>query len=208
MTKNAPLRPVLWAQSDSDTAAAHCVVVLMRDSRELSHNSRMQPNEIRQCFAYHYWALGQLFNHLAELTPAQLNAETDRFYSGSAFLAMRHLLDVDWSWMQWSMGLPGKDYLWEVEPLPDLAALQAFVAREQHRVLDYLDRLSQEDLAGEVDIGSAQGRAPRWFKRWQILLHIINHGTEHRTELAHYLTDLGHSPGELNFMHYLFNVAK
>ena len=46
------------------------------------------------------------------------------------------------------------------------------------------------------------------FGIWMANVHIVNHGTEHLTELAHYLTDVGHSPGEINFMHYLTNIEK
>ena len=174
----------------------------------MPHNLRMEQREIRQLFDYHYWAYGHLIGHLSQLTPAQISAPSDRFYHQTAFLTVRHLLDVDWSWMQWCMGLPGFEYFWEVEDLPDLKALQGFLTREQHRVMAYLDILSADDLAREIDIGTAQRREPCWFKQWQILLHIVNHGTEHLTELAHYLTDVGHSPGEINFMHYLTNIEK
>ena len=167
----------------------------------------MEPQEIRQLFEYHYWAHGQIIGHIAQLTPAQITATSDRFYHGTAFLTLRHVLDVDWSWMQWCMGLPGFKYLWEVEDLPDFAALQAFLVRKRPPVMTYIASLSAEDLARDIDIGTAQRSTPRWFKQWQILLHIVNHGTEHRTELAHYLTDLGHSPGEINFMHYLSQIA-
>jgi uncharacterized damage-inducible protein DinB len=37
-----------------------------------------------------------------------------------------------------------------------------------------------------------------WIARWQGIVHCANHATQHRSELAMMLTDLGRSPGDMD----------
>jgi uncharacterized damage-inducible protein DinB len=37
---------------------------------------------------------------------------------------------------------------------------------------------------------------------WQMLVHVVNHGTQHRAEAAALLTAEGRSPGELDLINY------
>ena len=39
---------------------------------------------------------------------------------------------------------------------------------------------------------------------WQQLAHLANHSTQHRSEVAEMLTQMGRSPGDLDLMQYLF----
>ena len=42
---------------------------------------------------------------------------------------------------------------------------------------------------------------------WQMLAHVVNHGTQHRSEAAALMTEAGHSPGDLDMIDYVDELA-
>lgn len=50
----------------------------------------------------------------------------------------------------------------------------------------YVASLDGDALAEPLPLGTAA--CPRWL----IIAHVVNHRTQHRSELAHYLADCGH----------------
>ena len=42
---------------------------------------------------------------------------------------------------------------------------------------------------------------------WQMLVHVVNHGTQHRAEAAVLLTAASRSPGELDLINYAEELA-
>jgi len=81
---------------------------------------------------------------------------------------------------------------------PTIAAFEEHWREEEKAMSAYLAGLSDEDMESHLiyttDTGIKRDRI-----LWHCLLHVVNHGTQHRGEAAALLTDYGHSPGDLDF---------
>jgi uncharacterized damage-inducible protein DinB len=147
---------------------------------------------------YHAWANDRLLSTAAELTDEELHrpATHDR---GSAFETIRHLVDVDWSWREFCVGHDvGETYVWDHGfSLDEIPQLHAFTLEEDARLRDLVASLDQTALDERLVMSEDPGDM---IPRWLILAHIVNHGTQHRSELARYFTVCGHSPGDLDLL--------
>ena len=66
---------------------------------------------------------------------------------------------------------------------------------------DYLTRLNEAELAQPLSYVNLKGE--RWvYPLWQQLMHQVNHATQHRSEVALRLTELGQSPGDIDYLFY------
>jgi uncharacterized damage-inducible protein DinB len=157
----------------------------------------MNRDDILFLVQYHNRTNKTIFENAALLTEEELRREGE-FDKGSAFDALRHLVDVDWSWRQFCNGNDvGKSYLWDLVPMSNFAEVQAAWLKDSHELLVYVEGLNDAALQKEIVINAERDeRTPIW----KILAHVVNHGTQHRSELARYLTLCGHSPGDLDLL--------
>ena len=146
---------------------------------------------------YHVRANDLIYEMSAELSDDELRREDD-FDHGSAFQTIRHVVDVDYSWRELCMGHDvGNTYVWDVYPMLDLPAVRTFWADERERLLGYVGSIDEAGLDEVVTFGISN---PASAPIWQVLSHVVNHGTQHRSELARYLTVCGHSPGDIDLI--------
>ena len=68
--------------------------------------------------------------------------------------------------------------------------------------MSFVESLSDEKLDIIFSYKSTDGK-PHQRLLWHAMLHLVNHGTQHRTEAAAILTDLGHSPGDIDLLYFL-----
>src|SRR5438093_3055928 len=128
---------------------------------------------------YHGWANKRIVETAAGLTDDQLRRPAPLDYP-SVFDVLRHVMDTDWSWREYLNGNDvGKTYVWDHGiVLDDLQQITAFTAEEDGRLERYVVSLDSAAVREEMSIGDTE-RAPRWV----ILAHVVNHGTQHRSEL-------------------------
>lgn len=153
---------------------------------------------------YNEWANGRILDTIARLPPQQLAASAALDH-GTAWQTLLHLIDVEWSWRLIAQGIPAPQMLWEIETFADLAQLKTYWQSEQAALRAYVQSLDAAKLNAPIELGTTQDGTPKQAKRWHILTHLLNHSTQHRTELARYLTDSGHSPGDLDLLDLLMN---
>ena len=161
---------------------------------------------VRLIYRYDGWATERLLETAAPLTPEQWDAS-----GGAGRRALRdgfvHLFTTQKSWRSWWDGsLPVEQAIrLTLDPAdyPDLDALRALFA-EQRAALDaFLAGLSEADVLRPFDAYTPNGVVPT--PLWQMLVHLANHGTQHRSEIAVLLSDLGHSPGSLDMLNIIWN---
>ena len=73
-------------------------------------------------------------------------------------------------------------------------------SRDEAELRAFLATLTDADLDQPRTITFIEDGVQVTGPLWQLMVHIVNHGTQHRSDAAQMLTDLGHSPGDLDLM--------
>jgi uncharacterized damage-inducible protein DinB len=152
----------------------------------------MQADEVRFLFAYDRWATRRVLTVLDSLDPTvwtRMHVVGDR---GLAGILVHHL----GASQRWRIGFQtqgseeGPEP--ESEPLPTVDQLRERWEAEWAEVDAWLPTVT-DGFVGYVNDG---------IPVWQMLVHLVNHGTQHRAEAAALLTAEGRSPGELDLINY------
>ncbi|HEX9413126.1 MAG TPA: DinB family protein [Ktedonobacterales bacterium] len=155
---------------------------------------------IRTLYAYSTWANERVFEAAGALTPEQFVAP------GAASLdsvraTLVHLVSAQRTWLARAR---------RVTPPAELQAAAFLDCRPLHQRWQEIEQQTQAllvtldtaALGGIVHYVNAEGQ-PNAYPLWQILFHQAIHAAQHRSEAAMLLTQLGASPGWLDFLYYL-----
>jgi uncharacterized damage-inducible protein DinB len=159
---------------------------------------------LRELYGYNRWATERLLEVAERLTPEQLHAPGDAGH-GSAHNTLLHLMDTQQSWLAWWDGSlsAAEAYNLTINPadFPDLPSLRALWEKVEKATQAFVAGLKDEDVA-RVYTQTLPNGANFRMPLWQMMLHVANHGTQHRSEVAAMLTSFGHSPGNLDLLFY------
>ena len=149
---------------------------------------------------YDDWATTRLLELAARLPLEQLLAPAEVNH-GSLHALLFHILRTNYLWR--SLIHTGKQPpKLSLEMFPDISSLQGFWLKESELLREVAAKMSPLELAQEVKIVDWQGNEQH-FIAWQMLVHTLLHGMQHRSEAASLLTKFGYSPGDIDFIYYV-----
>lgn len=151
-------------------------------------------------YDYNYWANERILGSAESLSDAQFLAKTSDSHGGLRGTLV-HTFSAESVWLARWNGISPTSLASE-DDFPNLAALRARWRDEEARMRAFLARLTDADFSRVLEYKNTRG-APFARPLWQMLAHLVNHGTQHRAEAAAILTDLGHSPGDMDFTKFL-----
>jgi uncharacterized damage-inducible protein DinB len=161
----------------------------------------MHKSEIVELYDYTYWANHRLLNVLDGLPPTNLERT---LLPGAPCLLdiLAHGLGAEIVW--WTrlaegvspLAIPGR------AQFPGLAEIARRWQLQETHMRAFLASLSETDLSANCSYTTTKGKI-YVTPRSQLLLHLVNHETQHRAEAALLATALGRSPGDLDFIVYL-----
>ncbi|MCY3917904.1 MAG: DinB family protein [Chloroflexi bacterium] len=159
----------------------------------------MKVEDIKLYYAYNAWANKRILD-AAERAAFEQLTKPNEFGWGDLRGALVHTLDAEYGWF--SFLFDGEDEgILDPESFADIAALRERWERQNEITRQCLNTLKDEDLLS-IHTSKRDGAAYHWIL-WQVLVHVVNHGTQHRAECAALLTGFGHSPGDMDFTLFL-----
>ena len=160
----------------------------------------MNKQDILLLYKYNQWANALILNAAANVTQEEYLAPASFPYGGLRGTLV-HTLFAEWVWRRrWEGVSPTKRF--KPEDFPTFESLRARWAEEEKALMSFVEGVTDEKLESKFKYNSIDGE-PHERILWQVMAHMVNHGTQHRTEAAAMLTDLGHSPGDIDLIVFL-----
>jgi len=153
----------------------------------------MERELIRGIWDYHWWANRMLFGEAAALGEGKARKHLGAHWSFPTLKGMlAHIYGADRIWLaRWKGSSPTK--LYGDADFADLADLRTQWDALEAEQRAFVTSLGTVELARTLDYTSTDGK-PFAQPLWQLLQHVVNHATHHRSELAAMVTMIKGSP--------------
>ena len=151
---------------------------------------------------YSAWASQRLMDAAAKLSEEELTRDF-KTADKTVLDTLVHVYAADRIWLTRVLAEPRATF---VDPADrDLTLLQTEWPALQQRWKLWLRDFKDDDVLRVIEYKDTKGRAYAQ-PVWQILLHVVNHGTHHRGQVSGFLRAMGQTPPPLDLMAYYRTV--
>ncbi|NJK81253.1 MAG: hypothetical protein HC914_15750 [Chloroflexaceae bacterium] len=154
----------------------------------------------RQFYDYHFSENRKLWDSaILALSQEQFTRHID-YSVGSVRNQIVHLINVDDAWF---CGLRGIAIPEPLNPLhfDERARIRAHWDTVERQMREYLAALHDDMLETKPFVDEED----KDLRVWQVLLHVVNHGTDHRAQILKGLSDLGGTTGPQDYIFYVYD---
>ena len=165
----------------------------------------MNIQDIKFIYEYNYWANGKILEAASKVPQEQFVSPAEFPFGSSRGGSLRgtilHIVDAEYGWRGF---FEAKKFNEDLNPddFLTLELLEKKFQEEEKFMRACLNRLTDADMASHLKYTNDEG-VLRDRILWHCLLHVVNHGTQHRSEAAALLTRYNASPGDLDFTLFL-----
>lgn len=151
--------------------------------------------------AYNKWANARIYGAAGALTDEEFTRDVGAFF-GSMMGTLNHLLVADRIWMKRFTGEGEAAQRLDAIAHPNLDPLLMAREREDQRIVDWIDGLSEETLGGRFTYITATEMRTVSQRLSPALDHFFNHQTHHRGQAHGILSLLGREPPPLDLIYF------
>jgi uncharacterized damage-inducible protein DinB len=151
----------------------------------------MTADYIRILLEYNYWARDRVLTSAEQLTSEQLSRNLGSSF-GSVLDTLVHMYSAEWIWFQrWNGESPtaGPDR----SQLVSVDAIRVTWRSLEAQIRAFVEALGPAGLARTIEY-KTMNRQSGSSAYWQMIVHVVNHGTYHRGQIATMLRQLGAKP--------------
>ena len=160
----------------------------------------MNKQDILLLYKYNQWTNKKILDAVAKVTQEQFLAPAS-FPHGGLRGTLVHALFAEWIWRNRWEGTSPTVRL-KPDDFPTFESLRTRWAEEEKLLMAFVEDVTEERLNSKFSYKATDG-TPHERILWQAMAHLVNHGTQHKTEAAAMLTDFGQSPGDIDMIWYL-----
>lgn len=158
----------------------------------------MNADAFRHFYNYHFTENRTLWDNYVMALSEEQFTQPVAYSLGSVRNQIVHLINVDQNWFS---DLRGVEIPEQLDPATsDRSAIRAHWDRVEQNMRDYLADLRDEALLEKPLTGEDENLTV-----WQVLLHVANHGTDHRAQLLRLLHDLGCKTVAQDYIFYVYD---
>ena len=161
----------------------------------------MNANAFRHFYDYHFTENRKMWEHyVMPLSQEQFTQPVDYSY-GSVRDQIVHLINADELWFSELSGVASSP------PLPPADHDDRKIIRAHWDSVEQMMRAYRADLQDDMlcDQPIKEPNEDRVLSVWQVLLHVVNHGTDHRAQLLRLLNDLGVKTLSQDYIFYVYD---